>query len=65
MKLKEFVANLAERVKEDPSILDLEVITSVDDEGNDFNSIYFTPTVMDEDYQQAEVNKKAKYICIN
>lgn len=34
MKLKEFIFNLNEMVKANPKLLELEVITSDDDEGN-------------------------------
>ena len=44
MKLKEFIENLNEFVKENPDALEFEVITSKDDEGNGFNRVFYTPT---------------------
>jgi hypothetical protein len=44
MTLRTYIANLKVFAKEYPDALDLEVITSKDDEGNGFNTIKFTPT---------------------
>ena len=51
MKLKEFLENINTMVKNDPSLLELEVITSDDDEGNGFTNVYYPPGVgnYDED----------------
>jgi hypothetical protein len=43
MKLKEYLENLNNFVKENPDALDLEVIYSSDDEGNDFQAVHYTP----------------------
>lgn len=75
MKLKEFLENLNNLVKEDPKSLDLEVIYSIDDEGNAFRSVYFEPTkgrfdsdeflsgdqLEERDRDESEINA----ICIN
>ena len=63
MKLSELMHNLRQMKKK---YGDLECIYSIDDEGNDFNSIYFTPTPMKKDvhgYRGEE--EKPKFICIN
>ena len=44
MTLQEFINNLYEFVKENPEALDMQVITSIDDEGNGYNLIHYTPT---------------------
>ena len=44
MLLKEFIENLNEFVKENPETLDMQVITSIDDEGNGFNLVHCTPS---------------------
>ena len=44
MKLREYIENLREFVKENPEALDMDVITSKDDEGNGYNHIYYSPT---------------------
>jgi hypothetical protein len=45
MTLQEFLENIEKMVGEDPSILELEVITSIDDEGNGFNAVYHSPSL--------------------
>lgn len=51
MKLEQFLEAIQEMVKEDPSILELNVITSKDAEGNGYDEVYYTPSigVLDED----------------
>jgi len=44
MKLKEFLNNIQKMVKEDPSLLELDVITAKDSEGNGFEEVYYTPS---------------------
>ena len=44
MKLKEFIENLNEFVKENPETLDMEVVTSIDDEGNGYSFVHYTPS---------------------
>jgi hypothetical protein len=45
MKLKEFIENLNEFVKENPEALELDVYTSKDDEGNGHNSVVCEPVL--------------------
>lgn len=45
MKLKEFLNNIQKMVEEDPSLLELDVITAKDSEGNGFEDVYFEPSV--------------------
>jgi len=40
MKLKEYLEKLNALVKEDPKILDFEMVTSADDSGNGFWKVY-------------------------
>ena len=44
MKLKEFLNNIQKMVKEDPSLLELDVITAKDSEGNGFEEVHYTPS---------------------
>lgn len=44
MTLKEFMENLNEFIKENPETLEMEVVTSKDDEGNGYNRVYYTPS---------------------
>ena len=45
MTLKEYIAGLQQFVRQNPKAVDLRVITSIDDEGNGFNSVVFSPTI--------------------
>lgn len=44
MKLKEYLKKIQEAVKENPSILEMEVIYSADDEGNAYQKVHNEPT---------------------
>lgn len=44
MNLKEYIEGLREFAKENPETLDMEVISSIDDEDNGFNPIIFSPS---------------------
>ena len=66
MTLREFKANLEEFIKLNPESLDLEVITSMDDEGNAFNRVYYTPSK--GEYSDREFDAKSTIVnavCIN
>lgn len=74
MKLKEYYEVLKRMVEETPEVLELEVVYSIDDEGNAFRECYCTPTPgmyvdMDFhtkesfDYENGEYVQNA--ICIN
>jgi|TARA_Y100000310_G_scaffold127848_3_gene126991 hypothetical protein len=45
MKLKDYVENLNKLLKERPEMAEYLVVTSKDDEGNEFNEVCFDPTV--------------------
>jgi len=44
MILKDFIKNLNEFVEENPETLDMQVITSIDSEGNGFEYVHYTPS---------------------
>lgn len=44
MTLKVFIENLNKFVKENPETLDMQVITSKDDEGNSYNLVFYSPS---------------------
>lgn len=46
MKLKDYLESLNEKIKLDPSILELDLYYASDDEGNSFNRVNFDPSVM-------------------
>jgi hypothetical protein len=45
MKLSEYINQLQEFVKENPETSEFEVCYSIDDEGNGYNDVYYTPTI--------------------
>ena len=45
MKLKELLENLTQIVKENPEALEFDVIYCVDDEGNGYSTVNYTPTL--------------------
>lgn len=44
MILKEYMEGLEKFIKENPDALELDVITSKDDEGNGFNLVHYSPS---------------------
>jgi len=76
MKLKDFIENLQEMVKENPKLLEFNVIAAKDAEGNGYEDVYYAPTlgVYDADgefftedyYEDYELSSKDENaICIN
>lgn len=43
MTLKEYIKGLEKFAEENPDTLEMQVITSKDDEGNGFNPVYYSP----------------------
>ena len=44
MKLRGYIENLNKIIRENPRASELEVIYSIDSEGNSFHPVYFEPT---------------------
>lgn len=72
MKVKEYVNTLVEMLKRNPEIEDMEVIYSVDDEGNTFQKVNFTPSIMlseglDNNYivVESKATGTGDVLCIN
>jgi hypothetical protein len=77
MTLKEYSKSLNDFIKENPDSLDLEVITSLDDEGNSFSPVLFYPSkgmynknnktfFAESDYKRLEMeDAKTNAICMN
>lgn len=49
MTLETYIANLTVFAKENPKALKLEVVTSIDDEGNGYNPVVYTPSYVDDE----------------
>ena len=62
MKLKVFIDNLNDLLKDNPEAKDLEVITSNDDEGNGYTAVFFSPSLIGFDgcdrYDLEDVNEE-------
>lgn len=80
MTLEKYIKNLIEFGQENPELMDKDVIYSIDDEGNGYNGIYYSPSVYlrsdngetysidDLDYLKEigyDVDDLKKVICIN
>jgi hypothetical protein len=44
MTLKEYIEGLKKFVEENPETLEMQVVTSKDDEGNGYNPVYYSPS---------------------
>ena len=74
MTVRNYINTLVEMVKKNPEIEHYTVIYSADDEGNTFQKVNFTPTVMmtdglDNAYIEVQsiinVDDKANVLCVN
>ena len=45
MKLKDYVKSLQEFLKNNPETAEMQVVTSIDDEGNGYNIVQFGPSI--------------------
>jgi hypothetical protein len=75
MTLKEFIENLNKFVKENPETLEMQVVTSKDDEGNGFNLVHYEPSkgifedrdfISFEQYEDFERDEnETNAVCVN
>jgi hypothetical protein len=74
MTVKKYINTLIEIVKRNPEIEDYKVIYASDSEGNTYEKVFYTPTVMsadgfDNSYLEVKpiltINDKANALCIN
>ena len=58
MKLKEYIKHLTKLTKTHPEVLNMEVVSSSDDESNSFNKIVYAPSMghFDNNYNQVCLN---------
>ena len=66
MKLKKYLTELNELVKERPEILEFEVVYGRDDEGNEFSPVVFYPTLgryENKEFKSTDLNSNS--ICLN
>jgi len=76
MKLKEYLENLQNLVKEKPEALEYLVISSIDSEGNGYNEVYYEPTLgffdkyekefmSEESLEEEGYDDEINAVCIN
>ena len=72
MKLKAYIENLNKLVEKNPKAAEYDVVTSIDNEGNDYNLVCFNPSVgIYKDYsgEFEEANKDNEEdinaVCVN
>lgn len=74
MTVKKYINTLIEIVKRNPEIEDYEVIYSSDSEGNTYEKVYYTPTIVSADgfdnaYLEVKpiltLDDEANALCIN
>jgi len=67
MKFEEFVKNLNELIEGRPETAEFDVVVSIDDEGNGFNLVHYTPAVghYDSENREFEDEKELNAVCIN
>lgn len=54
MKLKEYLESLNDLAKENPELLESQVIYSSDDEGNSYEEVYYTASVVKGEWEGRE-----------
>jgi len=55
MKVKEYLEALNKLVNDNPGALELDLITSIDDEGNGYNLVFFGPSLAEYDPVEREI----------
>jgi hypothetical protein len=66
MKLKKYIKILNELVYKNPELLEANVVYSIDEEGNNYNKVYFGPST--GHYKKGDFDQESKdinAICIN
>jgi len=49
MQLREYLEELNKIIQEHPEVLEYEVCYSIDDEGNEYNKVNYTPSLVEFD----------------
>jgi hypothetical protein len=70
MKFKDYIENMNKLAEENPHILNMDVVYSEDDEGNNFNLVNYTPTTghFDKDecsFSLEDEGSEINSVCIN
>ncbi len=65
MKLREYYKDLQKLIEDHPESLDMEMVTSIDDEGNGFNRVNFSAQLGYFDGDDFTPNVMLNTICLN
>ena len=66
LNFEQFVAAATRKLKENPNMAKMPVVYSIDDEGNAYNKVHYTPTVGEWDGQDFDDDSKnPNVVCIN
>ena len=79
MKLKDYISTLQNMIAHDSSLAECEIVYALDDEGNSYKYVGFTPSVIygsgsagsyidtfdEESLTEDELEETTKFICIN
>lgn len=75
MTLRKFIRNLNKFVEKNPESLSMQVVTSIDNEGNGYNFVHYSPTkgvykdgnfISFEEYDGYDIdNSETNAVCIN
>lgn len=75
MTLKDYIEALQEFVKDNPDTLEMQVVNSIDDEGNGYNLVHYSPTkgifednefLSDDQYEEWDREEsETNAVCIN
>lgn len=68
MKLREHLKHLAKIAEENPNAMELQLVTSSDDEGNSFNPVHYIPSLGYYSLEDRKFNPddpNANAICLN
>jgi hypothetical protein len=66
LNFEQFVAAAARKLKENPHMAKMPVVYSIDDEGNAYHQVSYTPTIGNWDGQDFDDESKTpNAVCIN
>ena len=75
MTLREYIDGLKKFAEENPDTLEMQVVTSKDDEGNGYNPVYYSPSkgifenrdfISAEHYEDCERDEnETNAVCVN
>ena len=67
MNLKEYATSLNKLLEDHPEAAEFQVVTSIDDEGNGFNKVFYEPQLggYNEEDREFDENLVHNAVCLN